>query len=170
MVDFFRSCTPIVKVKQNDYAERLTFALNTADDRVYVWDARIMLGKRYPLDRPGVGITTLTDGDTICSHSTDEPGKPCKNPRTAIEARAERPKGYVRSHMIEQLKLGRTFHNRPTTILAAGKEGSVDVDEDSLPEYSWELPLDNVGFEVERATDVRYGYIQVYCKGYNKPT
>ncbi|OWY97383.1 hypothetical protein PHMEG_00032101 [Phytophthora megakarya] len=81
---------------------------------------------------------------------------------------------------LSKLKLVRSFPDRPTCTLLVEEEDRVDFDEALLPEDSWETPLGEDEFEVERITDVRsgrrtrYGRVhrefQVFWKGYPEPT
>ncbi|OWY90398.1 hypothetical protein PHMEG_00041486 [Phytophthora megakarya] len=81
---------------------------------------------------------------------------------------------------LSKLKRVRAFPDRPTCTLLVEEEDRVDFDEALLPEDSWETPLGEDEFEVERITYVRsgrrtlYGRVhrefQVFWKGYPEPT
>ncbi|OWY90584.1 reverse transcriptase [Phytophthora megakarya] len=81
---------------------------------------------------------------------------------------------------LSKLKPVRTFPDRPKVILNTEDDDRVDFDEELLPDDSWETPLGEDEFEVERITDVRsgrrtrYGRVhrefQVYWKCYDQPT
>ncbi|OWZ07779.1 hypothetical protein PHMEG_00019788 [Phytophthora megakarya] len=57
----------------------------------------------------------------------------------------------------------RTFPDRPKVVLNTEHDDRVDFDEELLPDGSWDTPLDEDEFEVERIVDV-------YWKGYDQPT
>jgi len=81
---------------------------------------------------------------------------------------------------VSKLKLVRTFPDRPDVSIPVDESDRVDFDEALLPEDSWEGPLGEDEFEVERITDIRtgrrtrYGRIHrnfaVHWKGYEGPT
>ncbi|OWZ12258.1 hypothetical protein PHMEG_00014614 [Phytophthora megakarya] len=81
---------------------------------------------------------------------------------------------------LSKLKPVRTFPDRPKVILNAKDDDREDVDEELLPDDSWETPLGEDEFDVKRIADVRsgrrtyYGRVhrefQVYWKGYDQPT
>ncbi|OWZ00441.1 reverse transcriptase, partial [Phytophthora megakarya] len=231
----------------DDYAERLTFALNTAQDRVrgdtsfylvHGWDARSTLEATLP-----IGSTRRKDSDArrwryrLQSQYRRAREVVNNDLRKAIEARAAQHNDRVRPHKIEQgsqvwlyldrvkegfarklahmwhgpfrvieligdhaarvetsgteyrifpvvhlskLKLVKAFPDRPTCTLLVDEEDRVDFDEALLPEDSWETPLGEDEYEVERIADVRsgrrtrYGRVhrefQVFWKGYHEPT
>ncbi|OWZ09562.1 hypothetical protein PHMEG_00017717 [Phytophthora megakarya] len=80
---------------------------------------------------------------------------------------------------LSKLKLVRAT-DRPTCTLLVEEGDRVDFDEDLLPEDSWETPLGEGEFEVERIADVRSGHrtrygrvhreFKVFWKGYREPT
>ncbi|OWZ00705.1 hypothetical protein PHMEG_00028049 [Phytophthora megakarya] len=81
---------------------------------------------------------------------------------------------------LSKLKLVKAFPDRTTCTLLIDEGARVDFDEALLPEDSWETPLGEDEFEVERIADVRsgsrtrYGRVhrefQVFWKGYHEPT
>jgi hypothetical protein len=81
---------------------------------------------------------------------------------------------------VSKLKLVRMFPDRPDVATTIGESDRVDFDEALLPEDSWEGPLGEGEFEVERIADVRtgrrtrYGRVHrdflVHWKGYTDPT
>ncbi|OWZ02630.1 hypothetical protein PHMEG_00025776 [Phytophthora megakarya] len=91
---------------------------------------------------------------------------------------------------LSKLKPVRTFPDRPKVVLNTEDgdrvvlntedDDRVDFDEELLPDDSWDTPLDEDEFEVERIADVRsgrrtrYGRVrrefQVYWKGYDQST
>ncbi|OWZ11416.1 reverse transcriptase [Phytophthora megakarya] len=259
MSDFFRAFNRIVKMRQSatmayhvnqqdwdDYAERLTFALNTPHDRVrgetsfflvHGWDPRSTLETVV-----SVGSTRRRDCDAWrwryhiqgqyrrASETVNE------TLRDAIKSRADQRNGNVRPHRIEEgtqvwlyldrvkegyarklvdkwhgpfrvtelignhaarletagsvyrifpivhlskLKPVQPFPDRPKVVLNIEDDDRVDFDEELLPDDSWDTPLDEDEFEVERIADVRsgtrtrYGRVhrefQVYWKGYDQP-
>ena len=58
---------------------------------------------------------------------------------------------------VSKLKRVRTFPDRPKNQLNVEEVDRVDFDEAMLPEDSWERPLDENEFEVEKIMDVRSG-------------
>ncbi|OWY91509.1 hypothetical protein PHMEG_00039889 [Phytophthora megakarya] len=77
---------------------------------------------------------------------------------------------------LSKLKPVRTFPDRPKVVLNIEDDDRVDFDEERLPDDSWDTPLDEDEFQVERIADVRQGdapvhrEFQVYWKGYDQPT
>ncbi|OWZ09977.1 hypothetical protein PHMEG_00017233 [Phytophthora megakarya] len=80
---------------------------------------------------------------------------------------------------LSKLKPVRTFQDRPKVVLNTEDNDRVDIDEELLPDDSWETPLNEDKFKVERIADMRsgrhtrYGRVhrefQVYWKGYDEP-
>ncbi|OWY99757.1 hypothetical protein PHMEG_00029188 [Phytophthora megakarya] len=81
---------------------------------------------------------------------------------------------------MSKLRPLRAFPDRPKVVLNTEDDDRVDVDEELLPDDSWDTPLDEDEFKVERIADVRsgrrtrYGRVQrefqVYWKSYDQPT
>ncbi|GMF22418.1 unnamed protein product [Phytophthora fragariaefolia] len=81
---------------------------------------------------------------------------------------------------VSKLRLARHFPDRPETQLVTEGSDRLDFDEALLPEDSWDAPLGEGEFEVEKVADVRtgrrtrYGRVHrdflVYWKGYQEPT
>jgi hypothetical protein len=208
----------------DEYAERLTFAINTAQDRVrgdtpfyliHGWDPRSTLEATLPL-----GSTKRRDQEPRrwryhIQRQYQRAREVVNNRlRIAIQDRADRhnteeesheievgsqvwlyldrvKEGYARklAHMwhgpfrvrelcgrhaarleiadtpyrlfplvhVSKLKRVRTFPDRPKNQLNVEEVDRVDFDEAMLPEDSWERPLDENEFEVEKIMDVRYG-------------
>uniref|UniRef100_H3H9H5 Chromo domain-containing protein n=1 Tax=Phytophthora ramorum TaxID=164328 RepID=H3H9H5_PHYRM len=231
----------------DEYAERLTFALNTAQDRVrgdtpfylaHGWDPRSTLEAALPL-----GSTRRRDQEPrrwryhVQEHYQRAREQVRERLREAIRGRANRhnedlrphniavgaqvwlhldrvKKGYARklAHLwhgpfrvaemiddhaarleiagseyrifpivhVSKLKLVRRFPDRPDAPLLVAESDRLDFDEALLPEDSWETPLDEGEFEVEKIADVRtgrrtrYGRVHrdflVFWKGYDDPT
>ncbi|OWZ06171.1 reverse transcriptase, partial [Phytophthora megakarya] len=120
-----------------DYAERLTYALNTAQDRVrgdtsfYLvhWPDKIEQGSQVwlYLDRVKEGFARK---------------------QIHIEYRI-----FPVVHL-SKLKLVRAFPDRPTCTLLVEEGDRVDFDEALLAEDSWETPLGEDEFEVEWIADL----------------
>uniref|UniRef100_H3H5Y4 Uncharacterized protein n=1 Tax=Phytophthora ramorum TaxID=164328 RepID=H3H5Y4_PHYRM len=231
----------------DEYAERLTFALNTAQDRVrgdtpfylaHGWDPRSTLEAALPL-----GSTRRRDQEPrrwryhVQEHYQRAREQVRERLREAIRGRANRhnedlrphniavgaqvwlhldrvKEGYARklAHLwhgpfrvaemiddhaarleiagseyrifpivhVSKLKLVRSFPDRPDAPLLVAESDRLDFDEALLPEDSWETPLDEGEFEVEKIADVRtgrrtrYGRVHrdflVFWKGYDDPT
>uniref|UniRef100_H3H6A1 Integrase catalytic domain-containing protein n=1 Tax=Phytophthora ramorum TaxID=164328 RepID=H3H6A1_PHYRM len=231
----------------DEYAERLTFALNTAQDRVrgdtpfylaHGWDPRSTLEAALPL-----GSTRRRDQEPrrwryhVQGHYQRAREQVRERLREAIRGRANRHNENLRPHNIaagaqvwlhldrvkegfarklahlwhgpfrvaemigdhaarleiagseyrifpivhvSKLKLVRRFPDRPDASLLVAKSDRLDFDEALLPEDSWETPLDEGEFEVEKIADVRtgrrtrYGRVHrdflVFWKGYDDPT
>ncbi|GMF48926.1 unnamed protein product [Phytophthora fragariaefolia] len=79
-----------------------------------------------------------------------------------------------------KLKLVRHFPDRPEMLLVTAGSDRIDFDEALLPEDSWDAPLGECEFEVEKITDVRtvsrtryereHRDFLLYWKGYHEPT
>ncbi|OWZ19123.1 reverse transcriptase [Phytophthora megakarya] len=154
---FFRGFNPIVKALRmyvsdvnqqdwDDYAEHLTFALNTAQDRVqkdtsfyrvHGWDARSTLEATLL-----IGSTRRKDSD---AHRW-----------STVETSETEYRIFHVVHL-SKLKLVKAIPDRPTYTLLAEEGGRVDFDEALLPEDIWKTPLDEAEFGVERIADVRSG-------------
>ncbi|OWZ05761.1 LOW QUALITY PROTEIN: reverse transcriptase [Phytophthora megakarya] len=215
----------VADVNQQDwdgYAERLTFALNTAHDRVrgemsfflvHGWDPRSTLEAVVSVES-----TRRRDGDArrwryhIQGQYRRAREAVNENLREAIKSRADQHNENVRPHRIEEgtqmrlyldrvkkatllahmwhgpfrvtelignhaarletagsgyrifpivhlskLKPVRTFPDRAKVVLNTEDDDRVDIDEEQLPDDSWDTPLDEDEFEVERIADVRAG-------------
>ncbi|KAE8990640.1 hypothetical protein PR001_g21435 [Phytophthora rubi] len=80
---------------------------------------------------------------------------------------------------LAKLKPVTQFPDRPGTALTVDETGRFDFDEALLPEDSWETPLGEDEFEVDRIADMRtgrrtrYGRVHreflVYWRGYEDP-
>ncbi|OWY92487.1 reverse transcriptase, partial [Phytophthora megakarya] len=181
----------------DDYAERLTFALNTAQDRVrgdtsfylvHGWDQRWK--QSFRSDPQGGRTAMRAGGGIVCNRNIDEREKrPHKIEQgSQVWLYLDRVKeGFARklAHMwhgpfrvieligdhaarvetsgteyrifpvvhLSKLKLVKAFPDRPTCTLLVDEEDRVDFDEALLPEDSWETPLGEDEFEVERIAD-----------------
>ncbi|GMF28590.1 unnamed protein product [Phytophthora fragariaefolia] len=153
-----------------EYAERLTFALNTAQDRVrgdtpfylaHGWDPRTTPTTNGRVSRSGNGYEKPYASEQMNRMSE------------LVPTASSWITGVV-------LKLVRRFPDRPHVELVTDGVDRLDFDEAMLPEDSWESTLAEDEFEVEQIVDVRsgrrtrYGRVHreflVYWKGYAEPT
>ncbi|OWZ03123.1 hypothetical protein PHMEG_00025203 [Phytophthora megakarya] len=150
----------------DEYAERLTFAINTAHDRIrgdtphyleHGWDPRSTLEATLP-----VGFAEKINEFSAKLEITG----------TGYQIF---PVVYV-----SKLKLVKDFPDRPRVELAVDEADRLDFDEILLPEDSWGPDLGADEYEVERISDVRsgkktrfgriYREFLVYWEGYDEPT
>ncbi|OWZ06490.1 reverse transcriptase, partial [Phytophthora megakarya] len=151
----------------DEYAERLTFAINTAHDRirgdtphylVHGWDPRSTLEATLP-----IGYRAGRHNEDIGSHQKAE---------SRIWLYLDRVKeGYERklAHAtgtgyqifpvvhVAKLKVVKDFPDRPRVELTVDETDRLDFDEILLPEDSWVPDLGADEYEVERISDMRSG-------------
>ncbi|POM63041.1 reverse transcriptase [Phytophthora palmivora] len=183
----------------DDYAERLTFALNTAQDTtrgdtsfylVHGWDPRADQHNEHVrphgieegtqvwlfLDRVKEGFARKL------AHMWHGPFRVAEligNHAARLETTGSGYRIFPIVHL-SKLKPVKTFPDRPVETLTIEEGDRVDFDEALLPEDSWEMPLGDGEFEVEQIIDVRsgrrtrYGRVhkeyKVRWKGYEEPS
>ncbi|GMF46596.1 unnamed protein product [Phytophthora fragariaefolia] len=185
----------------DEYAERLTFALNTAQDRTRgdtPFYLKLREEVRRQADRHNEALRphAIEAGSQIwlyldrikkgyarkLAHLWHGPFRIAE----MIDRHAARLEIAGSEHHIfpivhvSKLKLVRHFPDRPETQLVTEGSDRLNFDEGLLPEDSWDAPLGEGEFEVEKITDVRTGWrthygrvhrdFLVYWKGSQEPT
>ncbi|OWZ06892.1 reverse transcriptase [Phytophthora megakarya] len=184
MSDFFRAFNKILGQRQratmayrpqangtaermkdwDEYAERLTFAINTAHDRIR-GDTPTILGTWMGSEIDIGGYTSVAEKINEFSVKLEITGT-----------------GYQIFPVVHvsKLKLVKDFSDRPRVELTLDKVDRLDFDEILLPEDSWVPDVGADEYEVERISDVRsgkktrfgriYREFLVHWAGYDEPT
>ncbi|POM77272.1 Reverse transcriptase [Phytophthora palmivora] len=164
----------------DEYAERLTFALNTAQDRVrgdtpfyllHGWAPRSTLEAMIPL-----GSTRRRDrGPRRWRYRIQKQYQQALH----LEITGTEYRLFPVVH-VSKLKPVRQVPDRPQMRLTIQDQDRFDFDEALLPEDSWTRDLDTDEYEVEKIVDMRSGKrtrygrtlreFLVHWKGYDEPT
>ncbi|GMF46690.1 unnamed protein product [Phytophthora fragariaefolia] len=173
------------------YAERLTFAINTAQDRIrgetpsYLvngWDPRstleatILVGSTRRQDRnprrwSGLYLDRVKEGYARkLAHMWHGPFRVAEKVgefAVRIEVAGTEYRLFPVMH-VSKLKLVKNFPDRPQIQLNPDVTRRLDFDESLLPEDSWIRDLGEDEFEVEKITDMRTGRRTRYGRVYRE--
>uniref|UniRef100_A0AAV1U787 Chromo domain-containing protein n=1 Tax=Peronospora matthiolae TaxID=2874970 RepID=A0AAV1U787_9STRA len=169
----------------DEYAERLTFAINTAQDRIrgdtpfyliHGWDPRSTLEATLSVGIREHEIAIQRGGDTKYKDNTSEPDlrfeEGCAKKLAHVWHGPFRVVNICGDHAVKleiagtpyrlfpsvrlsKLKKVKTFPERPKDQLTIDEGDRLDFDEALLPEDSWESDLEEGEYEVEEILDVR---------------
>ncbi|OWZ14595.1 hypothetical protein PHMEG_00011905 [Phytophthora megakarya] len=181
----------------DEYAERFTFAINTAHDRIrgdtpIIWCMGGIRHRRWRLhfqsDAPDGAIVTRGGGViregyarklAHLWHGTFRVAEKINEFTLKLEIAGTGYQIFPVVH-ISKLKLVKDFQDRPRVELTVSESDRLDFDEILLPEDSWVPDLGAGEYEVERISDVRsgkktrfgriYREFLVHWAGYDEPT
>ncbi|OWZ07953.1 reverse transcriptase [Phytophthora megakarya] len=152
----------------DEYAERLTFAINTAHDRirgdtphylVHAWDPRSSLEPTLPIEagsRIWLYLDRVKEGYARkLAHLWHGPFRVAEKINEFSVQLEVAGTGYQTFPLVHvsKLKLVKDFPDRPRVELSVNEADRLDFDEILLPEDSWVQDLGADEYEVERISD-----------------